>query len=291
MLTIQKLSQDEQSLILPLLGRCFPDYWEQLAQKEQKMPFDELSFAAFENGELAGHCGVMKYEVFDRSSSPALMGGIASVAVDPRFRNRGIAAKLCEFTAQWAEHEPGMLSLPLYTGLFRVYESVSWHRIAIPLARFARPRRMTAALHWRKGGELNAAEKSRIAEIYAAMPAFPGKVIRKSGTEFHGWNRIFNEPDFTFAVTENQYAVKVSGTLAETGFRSLCGAAEFVENAVGQDGCDVLLPEYMTAGAELEYAPAVTDPMHGERVLVRDLKNREFHRENPEMFFSLVDKF
>ncbi|MBR2345687.1 MAG: GNAT family N-acetyltransferase [Lentisphaeria bacterium] len=291
MLTIKKLTWEEQPQILPLLGRCFPDHWEQLAQKEQKMPFDEISFAAFEHGEIAGHCGVMIYEVCGRDGIPRTMGGIASVAVDPRCRNRGIAAALCRHVADWAENEPEIISLPLYTGLFRVYESVSWHKIEIPEAQFARSRRETAPLNWRKGGELSDTEKSRIAEIYAAMPAFPGKVIRKSGTGFHGWNRIFGEPDFTFAVTGGQYAVKVSGTLAETGFRSLNGAAGFVEAAVGPNGCDMLLEKSMTAGAALEYSPSVNDPMHGERVLVRDLKKREFHRKNPDMFFSLVDKF
>ena len=54
---IVKLSPDEQKQILPLLGRCFPEYWEQLAAKEQKMPFDEISFAAYKNGILCGHCG------------------------------------------------------------------------------------------------------------------------------------------------------------------------------------------------------------------------------------------
>ena len=60
-LNIRLLENSEQSLILPLLGKSFPDYWEQLALSSGKMPYEEISFAAFDTDKVIGHCGVIPY--------------------------------------------------------------------------------------------------------------------------------------------------------------------------------------------------------------------------------------
>ena len=54
MVEIRQLDRREQPCVLPLLGRCFPDYWEQIAATMAVMPFDELSFAAFADEKAVG---------------------------------------------------------------------------------------------------------------------------------------------------------------------------------------------------------------------------------------------
>lgn len=291
---IVKLSPDEQKQILPLLGRCFPEYWEQLAAKEQKMPFDEISFAAYKNGILCGHCGVLPYEIADNTGIFRQMGGIASVAVAPEYRRQGIAAALCQAVYQWAETAAEMVSLPLYTGFFRVYQSVSWQLYPIPQARFARSYHQAEPLIWQAGTALDEEQKKHIISLYEASPVYPGKVRRKHGTGFHDWKRIFADPEMSFAVTDCGYAIKFDSALAEVFFAPGTTAKAknlFFAAALTPNGCDILLPEAVTGNIELSCTAPHADPMHEERVLVRDLKNSSFHRNNPGLFFSLVDKF
>lgn len=295
MIEIRRLTDAEQPRVLPLLGRCFPDYWEQIAATKKAMPFDEISFAAFSGGEPVGHCGVVVYRVSDGRGGQCVMGGIASVAVAPEFRGRKIASSLCEAVAAWAEAEPELISMPLYTGLFRVYESVGWRRFDPAPPEFARSRRQCAPLTWKPGTALNEADKVPIAMLYAAMPDYPGKVARTfDGRGITDWPRIFAEPEFTFALTDGAYAIRSQETLAEVGFLPDIPTAEradFLAAALGSEGADMLLPPPAVAGIELERGAAHGDPMHGERVMVRELKGRDFHRKHPDIFYSLVDKF
>jgi len=53
----------------------------------------------------------------------------------------------------------------------------------------------------------------------------------------------------------------------------------------------VLLPAPFLRDMAWETAPAHADPRHGEAVMVRELKGGDFHREHPETFYSLIDKF
>ena len=295
MIEIRRLADAEQPLVLPLLGRCFPDYWEQIAATKKAMPFDEISFAALDDGKPVGHCGVVVYRVSDGRGGQCVMGGIASVAVAPEFRGRRIAASLCETVAAWAETEPEMVSLPLYTGLFRVYESVGWRRFDPAPPEFARGRGQAAPLSWKPGTALDEAEKVRIAMLYAAMPDYPGKVARSfDGRGITDWPRIFAEPEFSFALADEAYAVRSQETLAEAGFLPDLPTrerAEFLAAALGPEGSDMLLPPPAVAGIDLERGAAHGDPMHGERVMVRELKGGAFHRERPDIFYSLIDKF
>ena len=295
MIEIRRLDDAEQPLVLPLLGRCFPEYWEQIAATRKQMPFDEISFAAFSGEHPVGHCGVVVYRVSDGAGSFLTMGGIASVAVAPAFRGRKIAASLCETVADWAEREPGMVSLPLYTGVFRVYESVGWRRFDPAPPEFAGGRGRFIPLEWKPGAALDEAEKVRIAMLYAAMPDYPGKVVRSlDGHGITDWPRIFAEPGFSFAPTCDAYAIRSGETLAEAGFLPDLPDSDrmdFLTSALGPEGSDMLLPPPSVAGIELERGAAHGDPMHGERVMVRELKGRDFHRKHPDIFYSLIDKF
>ena len=45
-ITIKILSAEEQPRVLPLLGRCFTEYWEVIANTMTTFPHDCISFAA-----------------------------------------------------------------------------------------------------------------------------------------------------------------------------------------------------------------------------------------------------
>ena len=108
---MRRLETAEQPQILPLIGRCFPDYWEQIACNSGKMPFEEISFAAFDDDVPTGHCGVIPYEIWCNGKVYP-MAGIASVATSPEYRKQGIAANLCRMVMAWAR-EQKFHSLPL----------------------------------------------------------------------------------------------------------------------------------------------------------------------------------
>lgn len=277
---MQKLTDSQQPEILELLGKCFPDYWEQLALKQGKMPFFEISFAEFDHGRVIGHCGIIPYEVWCGSRYHP-MAGIASVAVDPDFRRRGIAGRLCNFAADWAK-ENGFVSLPLYTAHFRVYESCSWHKLDVPAARYFPEAGKSGAIR-RMGRELSSAEKNSIIQLYENSPQFDGKVKRQDSGTLHSWERIFNEPEFTFLLSPAGYAIEANRVIVEANF--LPGTSDRVIRDFLGDS-PFYLPEMLPGAEPFTHR----DAMHGERPMVRDLTEPEFHRIN-RIFFPVTDKF
>ena len=286
------LSAAEQYKILPLWQECFPDYWEQLAVANGQIPYEEISFAAFDGETAIAHCGIIPYDIWC-GNRLYRMGGIASVATAPAYRKRGIAAELCGFAANWAA-ENGFDSLPLYTGLFRVYEAAKWRKLEVPETYLIRI--SGKALSWCKGDELTAAEKNEIIKLYEAGEKFDGKVLRQNSGTLHSWARIFAEPEFRFAVIPGSYAVKSGNVVIETGFAPESGDRErqkflagLSEN--GQVSC--YLPPTADNRRLLNSFPlekSSFDAMHGERPMVRDFGAGEFHRIH-NIYFPVVDKF
>ena len=288
---IRKLELDEQPLILPLWELCFPDFWEQLAVKNGKLPYEEICFAAFDGCRAVGHCGIIPYTI-ECGGKLFRMAGIASVATLPEYRHRGIARDLCGFAAVWAENL-GFESAPLYTAYFRVYESASWRKLAVPPALSASSGNGAS---WKRGSELTAQEKSLIPEIYSVSGSFDGKVIRQTSGTLHSWERIFAEPDFLFAVTEKMYSVKADETVIEFNALPdvpLASRKEFFHTLGSNGKTDFLLPpapEIKELLSSLELQPSPHDPMHGELPMIRDFGNRHFHSAH-EIFFPVTDKF
>ena len=290
--TIRLLKKSEQHLILPLLGDAFPDYWEQLALKQGKMPYEEISFAAFDGTDVVGHCGVIPYRIWCENSVVP-MAGIASVAVAKEYRNRGIARELCTFAAQWAKQEK-FVSLPLYTEHFRVYESASWQIFETPSARRVISGKKTAALSWEKGSGLTDREKENIIRLYKDSPLFNGKVLRDESDTLHSWERIFAEPEFRFAVVPKMYAIKTGDTVIEIAFDIPETSVADRKRLFYQLGVQKLfLPETeivkeLLAGVEFEEI-SPDDVMHGEKVMVLDIAEN-FHCGR-NIFYPIVDKF
>lgn len=291
--TIRLLKKSEQHLILPLLGKSFPDYWEQLALKNGKMPYEEISFAAFEGDKVVGHCGIIPYRILcDNSVVP--MAGVASVAVAPDYRKRGIARELCCFAAQWAKEEK-FVSLPLYTAHCRVYESAGWAVLETLGAKRIVSGKKTAALSWEHGSLLSEKEKENIIRLYNNSPEFAGKVLRDDIGTLHSWERIFAEPEFRFAVVPKMYAIKTGNTVIEIAFDIPETSVADRKRLFYQLGVQKLfLPETeivkeLLAGVEFEEI-SPDDVMHGEKVMVLDVDGRNFH-DSRQIFFPITDKF
>lgn len=292
-ITIRLLEKSEQHLVLPLLGAAFPDYWEQLALKQGKMPYEEISFAAFDGNTVAGHCGVIPYCIWcDGAVVP--MAGIASVAVAPEYRKQGIARELCRFSAQWAKEEK-FVSLPLYTAFCRVYESAGWQVRDTPSAKIIVSGKKTAALSWERGIFLSDREKENIIRLYNDSPEFSGKVLRDDSGRLHSWERIFAEPEFRFAVVPKMYAVKAGDTIIEIAFDRQATSVADRKRLFYQLGVQKLyLPETeqiqeLLEGVELEDITS-DEVLHGEKVMILDIGGHDFQNSN-RVFFPVTDKF
>ena len=285
------LQGDEQKMILPLLGKCFPDYWEQIALKTGKMPFEEISFAAFDGDIPVAHCGIIPYEMYCNGQI-FKMAGIASVATDPNYRKQGIARNLCELATSWAA-ENGFASLPLYTAFFRVYEAAGWHQLEIPATLAARV--SAPSFVWRSGNQLTMEEQQEIVKLYAGSEIFDGKVLRKNSGTLHSWQRIFQDIEFQFAVIPGAYAIRSGGVVIECGFDVEMTAAERENFFAGlnTDGIvTFLLPptaDNTEVVSTLKCETSSLDAMHGERPMVLDIIP-DFHRQN-QIFFPVTDKF
>ena len=291
-LTMRLLNASEQTEILPLWAECFPDYWEQLAVANGKIPYEEICFAAFDGETAVAHCGIIPYDIWC-GKRICRMGGIASVATAPAYRKRGIAAKLCGFAARWAAKN-NFESLPLYTGFFRVYESVGWRKLTVPESCAVTV--SGESVPWKKGCELTGAEQAEIIALYEQSENFNGKVIRKNSGTLHSWARIFAEPEFLFAKIPGAYAVKSGGVVIELNFdcqSELIKRKEFFA-ALGEGGKVIcFLPPTSDNLAMLQYFPnekSSFDAMHGERPMVRDIGTGDFHTVN-RIYFPVTDKF
>lgn len=297
------LSDDEQPAALPLLARCFPDYWENVAARNKRFPFRELSFAALdEQGEPVGHVGIMLYTVSDGHGGRLNMAGIASVAVDLACRGQGLATRLCLLAIEWAKKQGNIVSLPLYTGKFPVYAKSGWkiYETAMP-QRATLPRQAASPLPLRPGCELTADEKDLIRRLYHDGHDFPGKVCRGNGTEYNDWPRIFAEPEYRFAVSPDAYAIICDQAVLEVYWRPalpLDSLADFLLTLASalDFTLDLDAPPDSAAWQALQklnatIAECPRDLRHGERPMALDLVSPGPHDRPKYLYYPLTDKF
>ncbi len=293
-ITYRILPIEEQWKAAELMGKCFPDYWEQLAASQKRFPYDEMSFAAESGGELAGHLGLMFFDISDGNGQYLRQAGVASVAVLPEYRKQGIAETLCRNAVEWAENE-NIADLPLFTGLFRVYEKSGWRIYENSKPKTAMLSVPKNPVSLRKGSDLTLTEQKQIQELYRNGFDFPGKVRRGTGSAFHHWPRIFSEPDFRFLPAPDGYIIIRDNTVAEAFFKPDTPPEKQIEllsQGADKDGAVTLaLPESSPVWDMLEkqnipLAPAKHDPCHGEKPML--------YRQSPKecnLYFPLVDKF
>ena len=283
--------------ILELLAGCFPEYWRTHAEKGV-FPHRETAFLAEYEGHLVGHVGVIPFKVHTRGNRQVSLGGIASVATDPGFRGRGIAATLCAMAAEWCKAH-AFVAMPLFTALFPVYEKSGWEtcgtmkqakRLVLP-----HPVRNKPSILRKKAPELSSGEKKQIIVFYEKQAPFPGKVLRSMKGDFHSWDRIFREPDYRFYLDGDGYALEINGVLAE-----LCAVPE-QENGLlcrilsyHRNAMDSIVPDLTPDPLLIQSVPSPLDPYHGEKPMWNWLEHendgfcslvrKEFH-------FPLADKF
>lgn len=292
-ISMRKLNHAEQSQkVLPLLGICFPNHWKVVADTCREMPFEEISFGAFDGETLVGHCGLVPHDIyFNGSWYP--VAGVASVAVSPTHQKMGIAKNLCDFAAKWAE-EQGFLLMPLYTEFFRVYEVCNWQKFAIPATVEPVSVFNNETAVWKSGSELTETEKELIISLYENGENFNGKIKRLLSGKLQSWDRIFCRGN-RFAVNPQMYASTVDGVLAEIYFAP--GTADDEKRgffrSLGTLPC--YLPQTESVKmlmADYDWQISDTDAMHGERPMIRLPRQSNALTENPEsIFFALPDKF
>lgn len=290
---LHKLTHDEQSAVLPLLGVCFPTCWQSIADTCSEMPFEEISFGAFDAGKLIAHCGLIPHDIY-MNGSWYTIAGIASVAVAPEYRKKGVAKMLCSFAAEWAEANDYAL-LPLYTEFFRVYEICGWEKFVIPpTVKRKNSSNIECKVDWKRGSELTETEKNTIINIYESGETFNGKIKRLSQGKLQSWDRIFSK-NHRFALNCRMYAALVDGVLAEIYFAPKVSDEEKRNffSSLGEHPC-YLPPTASTKMlmAEYDWQLSDDDAMHGERPMIRIPQKSNAVSENiHSLFFALMDKF
>jgi GNAT superfamily N-acetyltransferase len=113
--------------LIPLLLRCFPDFWEaRLAENKYSFPYDLKLFAACTEGKMAGCIGIHGYP-FLLGDTPIPCGGVSDVAVAPEFRGRGYASQLQEYVLAFCRRRyKRCVFIPLYTDKPGVYTRLGW---------------------------------------------------------------------------------------------------------------------------------------------------------------------
>ena len=203
--------------LIPLLMRCFPDFWTpRLAEGKYSFPYDLKLFAARQEGKLMGCIGVHEYKfLFDNQLLRC--GGVCDVAVDPDYRGKGYAVKLQEFfMAYCRKNYPATTLMPLYTGKPGVYLKRGWQiyesdrSSEIPISAFPLrngfrfdPRKLSIpCLKGKKMPCCAEEEKARrIMGIYLAGKKFNGKCMRSAKT----WWELFADSGHIWRLEDETY--------------------------------------------------------------------------------------
>ena len=213
--------------LIPLLLRCFPDFWEpRLAAGKYSFPYDLKLFAARLENKLIGCIGIHEYNfLFDNMNYSC--GGVSDVAVDPEFRGRGYAVQMQEFFINYCRKNYKSTSLmPLYTDKPGVYLKRGWQiyesdrsneinaamfppektfkfdpsRLSQPCLREKKPPRTPEEVM-----------AKRIMEIYLAGKKFNGKCMRSGKT----WCELFTAPGHHWQLEANTYFLYQNDLLLE----------------------------------------------------------------------------
>lgn len=218
--------------LIPLLMRCFPDFWTpRLAEGKYSFPYDLKLFAARLEGKIIGCIGVHEYRfLFDNAELSC--GGVCDVAVDPEHRGKGYAVLLQEFFMEYCQHNFESTSLmPLYTGKPGVYLKRGWQicesdrRWEIKTEDFPLKEGFTfdhrqlslSCLRGEKTPGSQEEEKAkRIMKIYLAGKNFNGKCIRTAKT----WWELFADSKHIWRLEEDTYFLYREGVLLEAYSRA-----------------------------------------------------------------------
>ena len=192
--------------IVPLLLRCFPDFWEpRLKRGMRSFPYDLKLFCARQDGQVVGTVGIHDYQ-FILNRKVIVCGGLSDVGVDPGFRGRGIAAAMQDFALRRCREKFPCPVMPLYTDKPGVYLSRGWqlyepdrtHEISAEVFPKHDTFRLDLSRIRKTVWQLRQSPESReekifrtIQRIYRDGQSFDGKCLRSVKT----WQELFAEPE------------------------------------------------------------------------------------------------
>ena len=285
-----KFIGDDQELQCPaldLLARCF-EVWAERKRVFGKFPFRELSFVAFDGGIACGHLGIIPLESFAEDGSIIRLAGVASVAVIPEYRKRGVAGKMCEAASLWAQ-ENGFDAMPLYTSVMRVYEKSSWTVFPVEMQTLKAPEITTGSENlWKSSAALSEEEKAFIIRCYENMPPLPGRIIRVTDAyAANSWQRLFGKDNLLWHLAPQGYILAVDNVIGE-----VCGKVESFPAGVNKAFLsihDAAYCQLVNCGWQKDLPPqALQECWDGEVAMMKI-----FHPEKipAKLFFPLANKF
>ena len=291
----------EQDNLLTLLARCFPNAWGK-RPPGSPFPYAGTSFVAEAAGKFIGHAAIMhmKSEVAGQVLD---VGGLASVGVDPDWRGRGIAERLCRMAeAYFGERNFAMLSL--YTALYRVYEKSGWRRYDNAERPWTLAGEGEQLIPGVAGADLDETERRKVLAANASGAKFPGKTVRYEGSKVrHSWKNLFGRANLRFYLSQDGYAVTCHGILEELfalgSERKALLASVLAENA--GEVTVAVPPECLSRSEAAGYGFAVSreakqDPMAGESPMIYTYTDGRFPElakalAEKRLFFPAIDKF
>ena len=213
--------------LIPLLLRCFPDFWEaRLAENKYSFPYDLKLFAARIDDRLMGCIGIHEYQFhLDGDTYPC--GGVSDVAVDPDYQGRGYALKLQQFVLEYCQtHYKSCSLLPLYTDKAGVYTRLGWqiyesdNSNEIKTSDFPPQKTFQfdagalniSCLKGQRPPETQEEKKAlKIMTIYLAGKNFNGKCCRSPKT----WWELFTGRDHFWTLKDDTFFLYRNDTLLE----------------------------------------------------------------------------
>ena len=202
--------------LVPLLMRCFPDFWEpRLKRGLRSFPYDLKLFTAEMDSNLFGCIGLHDYP-FYMDNQLVRCYGVSDVAVDPDYRGKGYSYDLQRFVLEYSRNNPESGFLPLYTDKPGVYRRLGWTVYESDRSSEIRvedfPKKQTFRfdidqirqdfLRGNCCAETEVEKKaSAIMELYRTGHCFNGKCERSGKT----WWELFADPEYEWQLEENVY--------------------------------------------------------------------------------------
>ena len=215
-ITVTEFSLTRFDELVPLLMRCFPDFWEpRLKLGLRSFPYDLKLFTAELDSRLFGCIGLHDYPFF-MDYSIVRCYGVSDVAVDPDFRGNGYSLDLQRFVLDYSRDKAASGFLPLYTDKPGVYKRLGWtvyesdRSIEIRTEDFPKGRTFRfeigkIRLSFLRGDAPaeSPEEKSAsvIVKLYESGHRFNGKCERSGKT----WWDLFADPEYEWQLEENVY--------------------------------------------------------------------------------------
>ena len=257
--------------LVPLLMRCFPEFWEpRLKRGMRSFPYDLRLFTTRQDGQLIGCIGLHGYP-FLLDDGIIECFGVSDVAVDPDYRGKGYAHELQKFVIDYCRKKDCSGFMPLYTekpGVYqrlgwRVYESDCSNEIRIedfPKRKVFRldPEKIRLSFLQGKGkaGTDEEVIAGTIMTIYSHGRSFPGKCIRSGKI----WWELFADPEYQWQFEGDAYFLYRGDMLYEAYSSDPAHpVSAFTPKHGGHDSNKVMVNFVKNDHSKMEISAAIND--------------------------------